>query len=244
MPFVGYGVVPAAGPGRAARPSARRASRAGIGGYVGINAAALVRGDRVRPPAGPVPHRRRHAAVRAVPPVQTIPAMMLAHLTVAGLRRGRAHRRRRRLPAAGQPPAAADQPRRRRRRPTPDVRRAGQLRGAGRSIGLGAMVVLTPLGLLAPGGAFGEDAPGRPRPRASTTSTRVPTGLNSYAGFWSNTLSRRLRLLLGGGTRCSGTSSPRSSASLVIAASDRCDALPRRLARGRTGPARARPDST
>ena len=60
--------------------------------------------------------------------------------------------------------------------------------GAGRSSGSALMVVLTPLGLLAPGGAFGEDAPGRPRPARSTTSTRVPDGLRQYAGFWHHAL--------------------------------------------------------
>jgi cobalt/nickel transport system permease protein len=52
-------------------------------------------------------------------------------------------------------------------------------------IGLGTMLVLTPLGLLAPGGAFGEDAP------ADLDLQRyhldaVPRGLAHYGGFWHN----------------------------------------------------------
>jgi cobalt/nickel transport system permease protein len=49
------------------------------------------------------------------------------------------------------------------------------------------MVLLAPLGLLADGTAFGEDAP------ADLDLERyhldaVPTGLARYAGFWHNTL--------------------------------------------------------
>ena len=49
--------------------------------------------------------------------------------------------------------------------------------------GLGAMVLLSPLGLLAPGGAFGEDAPADldlaqvpPRRRAAGPATTTPAG--------------------------------------------------------------------
>jgi cobalt/nickel transport system permease protein len=49
------------------------------------------------------------------------------------------------------------------------------------------MVVLSPIGLLAPGGAFGEDAP-RDLPLGDLGLSAVPTGLARYAGFWSHTL--------------------------------------------------------
>jgi cobalt/nickel transport system permease protein len=49
------------------------------------------------------------------------------------------------------------------------------------------MVVLTPLGLLAPGGAFGEDAPDR-LDLAKLHLSAVPTGLNKFNGFWHHTL--------------------------------------------------------
>jgi len=91
---------------------------------------------------------------------QTIPAMALAHLTVAGgvelaLTAGViAYLQRANLPLL-----------RINHRGIPDtddgpvVARTGR-RMRGIAIGLAAMVVLTPLGLLAPGHAFGEDAPG------------------------------------------------------------------------------------
>src|SRR4051812_37489083 len=52
---------------------------------------------------------------------------------------------------------------------------------------VGLMVLLTPLGLLTPGGAFGEDAPGDLDLGALGLSA-VPEGLNRYNGFWSHTL--------------------------------------------------------
>jgi cobalt/nickel transport system permease protein len=54
-------------------------------------------------------------------------------------------------------------------------------------IGLGAMVLLTPLGLIAPGAAFGEAAPNELNLQNYGLS-RVPTGLRHYAGFWHNAL--------------------------------------------------------
>ena len=49
------------------------------------------------------------------------------------------------------------------------------------------MVLLTPLGLLAPGGAFGEDAP-QDLDLGALGLSAVPEGLNRYNGFWSHTL--------------------------------------------------------
>jgi cobalt/nickel transport system permease protein len=54
-------------------------------------------------------------------------------------------------------------------------------------IGIGTMLVLTPLGLLAPGGAFGEDAPDDLDLRKYHLDA-VPSGLRHYAGFWHNAL--------------------------------------------------------
>jgi cobalt/nickel transport system permease protein len=53
-------------------------------------------------------------------------------------------------------------------------------------VGLGVMTVLTPLGLIAPGGAFGEDAPADLNLHKYGLSV-VPSGLRRYAGFWHNT---------------------------------------------------------
>jgi len=49
------------------------------------------------------------------------------------------------------------------------------------------MVALTPLGLLAPGGAFGEDAPSDLDLHKYGLNA-VPSGLRHYAGFWHNAL--------------------------------------------------------
>ena len=50
-------------------------------------------------------------------------------------------------------------------------------------IGLGVMVALTPLGLLAPGGAFGEGSPGNLALGRYGLKT-VPVGLAKWNGFW------------------------------------------------------------
>jgi cobalt/nickel transport system permease protein len=49
------------------------------------------------------------------------------------------------------------------------------------------MALLTPLGLLAPGGAFGEDSPKRLDLHSLGLSS-VPAGLDQYNGFWSHAL--------------------------------------------------------
>jgi cobalt/nickel transport system permease protein len=116
---------------------------------------------------------------------QTIPAMALAHLTVAGfvelaLTAGvvtylqRANLPLLRLNHPDVPLTAAEA----RRRP-PSWRWA--------FYGLAAMIVASPLGLLAPGGAFGEDAPGDLN-LALYHLGAVPAGLHGYAGWWSHAL--------------------------------------------------------
>ena len=55
------------------------------------------------------------------------------------------------------------------------------------------MVVLTPLGLLAPGGAFGEDAP-QHLDLQKYDLDAVPNGLRHYAGLLAQRAVRRLRL--------------------------------------------------
>ena len=49
------------------------------------------------------------------------------------------------------------------------------------------MAVLTPLGLLAPGGAFGEEQP-RDLDLQKYHLDAVPDGLRHYAGFWHHAL--------------------------------------------------------
>jgi cobalt/nickel transport system permease protein len=49
------------------------------------------------------------------------------------------------------------------------------------------MTVLTPLGLLAPGGAFGEDAP-QDLDLGKLGLSAVPEGLNKYTGLWHHAI--------------------------------------------------------
>ena len=133
--------------------SPRRAVAAGLGGYVGLNVAALC--AAIEFGLQPTLFHRADGTPLYAPfhLAQTIPAMALAHLTVAGGVEFALDRGSHRVSAAGEPAAAADQPRRGARSATPRWRRPGGSAGAGRSIGLGVMAVLTPLGLLAPGHA-------------------------------------------------------------------------------------------
>lgn len=54
-------------------------------------------------------------------------------------------------------------------------------------IGLGVMVALRPLGLLAPGGAFGEDSPEKLQ-LGKYGLQAVPTGLNRWASWWNRSV--------------------------------------------------------
>jgi cobalt/nickel transport system permease protein len=116
---------------------------------------------------------------------QTVPAMALAHLTVAGVAEFAltfgviAFLQRANIPVL--------------RINHPNVQVDGVLphrRPVGwrwAVVGLGVLIVLTPLGLLAPGGAFGENTPanldlGRYNLKA------VPTGLARWGSFWNHTV--------------------------------------------------------
>jgi cobalt/nickel transport system permease protein len=184
MPFAGYGAYRALTAG-ATLSSRRRALAAGLGGYVGINAAALCAAVELglQPAlfhtAGGTPlYSPFHLS-------QTVPAMLLAHLTVAGmvelvltagivtyLQRANPpllrlnHRGVAETAAQGSAPAPAW------RWPV---------------LGIAVMAALTPLGLLAPGGAFGEGAPVDLH-LARYHLDAVPRGLNDYYGYWSHTL--------------------------------------------------------
>ena len=123
---------------------------------------------------------------------QTIPTMLGAHLLVAGvvefvLTVGViAYLQRANLPILriNHPgvPDAADRAHWRRR---PRRRARPRLRGI--LIGLGALVALVPLGLLASGGAFGEDGPSNLDLKQYGLDA-VPTGLQKYSDFWSSAL--------------------------------------------------------
>ena len=188
MPFVGIAIYRLLA-GDAPLTSRGRVVAAGVGGYVGINAAALAAAIEfgIQPALF---HTASGAPLYSPYSMsQTIPAMALAHLTVAGAAEAiltagvfaylaRADVRRL-VPNHPGVPVTADGA-----APRPPSR----LTPVRVAIGfIGLMVVLTPLGLLAPGGAFGESDPQALDLGGLGLST-VPEGLNRYNGFWSHTL--------------------------------------------------------
>ena len=191
LPFVSYGIYRLIS-GNVNLTSPRRAVAGFIGGYIGLNAAALCCGIELgfqptlfHDASGAPLYSPYHLS-------QSVPAMLLAHLTVAGIAEGIitaavvTYLQRANLPllAVNHPgvpvdaEAAAEEGSRRRRLLRPTV-------VAGAVMAL--LVVLTPLGLLAPGGAFGEDAPQDLDLKKLGLST-VPEGLNKYNGIWHNAI--------------------------------------------------------
>jgi cobalt/nickel transport system permease protein len=185
MPMVGYAVYRLLAR-NVSLTSSRRAAAAGIGAYVGLNAAALcaavefgVQPDLFKDADGTPLYAPFHLA-------QTIPAMLVAHLLVAGVVEAAltigvvAYLQRANLPVLrinhANVPDGDDE--------LAPVRRLGW-RWAW--IGLGVLALLTPLGLLAPGGAFGEEAPSD-LDLARYHLDAVPHGLQHYAGFWHHAL--------------------------------------------------------
>lgn len=184
MPFVGYAVYRVLA-GGSALTAPRRALAAGLAAYVGLNVGALV--AAVEFGLQPTLFHTADGTPLYAPfdLSQTIPAMALAHLTVAGfvefaltvgvisyLQRANVPLLRLNHPDVPLTEAEVE------RRP---------LSWRWAFYGLGAMILLSPLGLLAPGGAFGEDAP-EDLDLARYGLGAVPTGLNDYAGWWSHTL--------------------------------------------------------
>jgi cobalt/nickel transport system permease protein len=164
----------------------RRAVAAGIAAYAGINAAALC--AAIQFGLQPTLFHSANGTPLYAPfhLGQTIPAMALAHLTIAGgvelvLTAGViSYLQRANLPLL--------------RINHPDVPGTPEELIAAKPSGwkwavvfLGTLVVLTPLGLIAPGGAFGEDAPGDLDLGRYGLNT-VPAGLRHYAGFWHHAL--------------------------------------------------------
>ncbi|MCU1360581.1 MAG: cobalamin [Ilumatobacteraceae bacterium] len=184
LPFVGYGVYRAL-TRRMTLTSPRRAFAAGVSGYLGLNAAAMcaavefgVQPDLFTAADGTPLYAPFHIA-------QTVPVMAFAHLTVAGgvefaLTFGViAYLQRANLPVLkiNHPGVRLDG--------APPARRPLGWRGA--MVAMGTLIVLTPLGLLAPGGAFGESSPdgldlGKYNLRA------VPAGLAKWSSFWDRSL--------------------------------------------------------
>jgi cobalt/nickel transport system permease protein len=185
MPMVGYGLYRAMVPRRVPLTSPRRPLGAAVGAYVGLNASALcaavefgLQPELFKSANGTPLYAPFHLS-------QTIPAMALAHLLVAGvveavLTAGVVrYLQRANLPVLqinGEmvPHGVVDEA-------------PKQLGWRWGLIGLAVMAVLTPLGLVAPGGAFGEDAPADLDLRKYHLDA-VPAGLRHYAGFWHNAL--------------------------------------------------------
>jgi cobalt/nickel transport system permease protein len=186
MPFAGYGVYRLL-TRRASLTSRRRALAAGIGGYVGLNAAALC--AAIEFGLQPVLFHSADGTPLYAPfhLSQTIPAMALAHLTVAGAAEliltvaVVAYLQRANLPLLRLNHSAVaetgEEP------PSPAARPAWRWA----LIGIAVMAVLAPLGLLAPGGAYGEDAPAE-LDLSSYHLDAVPSGLARYNDFWRHTL--------------------------------------------------------
>jgi cobalt/nickel transport system permease protein len=183
MTFVGFGAYRLLAAG-SVRGSRRDLVAAGVGAYLGINACALatavelgVQPDLFHDAAGAPLYSPYHLS-------QTLPVIGLAHLTVAGLAEviltvGVLAYLVRTAPvgsAAADAGSAADA--RRGRRPRPAVVAA---------LAMGSLVLLTPLGLLAPGGAFGEDAP-KNLPLGRLGLTAVPSGMRQYTDFWRHSV--------------------------------------------------------
>ena len=190
MPFVGYAGYRLIA-GRSALTATRRVVAAGLAGFVGINAAGLataielgIQPDLFHTAAGAPLYSPYHLS-------QSIPAMALAHVIVAGpveavLTAGVFGYLVRANPSAlaathpglsGEPSSSS----------TPS-RAPGLLSPARVAVGFVVLLAaLAPLGLLAPGGAFGENAPDD-LPLADLGLDAIPAGMERYAGFWSHTL--------------------------------------------------------
>jgi cobalt/nickel transport system permease protein len=185
MPWVGFGVYRLL-TRNMSLTSSIRAIMAGVAGYVGIVAAAMcaaiefgVQPDLFHTANGTPLYAPFHLS-------QTIPAMLIAHLTVAGVAEFIcsfgvvAYLQRANVPIL--------------RLNHPDVpvtdeelARKKPLNWKHALVFFGVMVALTPIGLLAPGGAFGEDDP------TDLDLTRyhlsaVPEGLEKFSSFWSHTV--------------------------------------------------------
>jgi cobalt/nickel transport system permease protein len=189
LPFVSYALYRLIS-GNAYLTSGRRVVAGFLGGYLGLNAAALCVGIElgIQPSlfhdaSGAPLYSPYHLS-------QSVPAMLLAHLVVAGIAEGIvtaaviAYLQRANLPLlqVNHPDvpidaeaAAAEGSRRRRLRPAVVA-----------GVVMALLVVLTPLGLLAQGTAFGEDAPEDLKNKLGLSA--IPQGLNRYTDFWKNTI--------------------------------------------------------
>jgi len=185
MPFVGYGVYRLLAR-NLSLTSSRRALAAGVAGFMGINAAALT--AAIEFGLQPTLFHTANGTPLYAPfhLSQTVPAMMLAHLTLAGLAEfvvtfgvvsylQRANVPILRINHKDVP--VTDE----------ELERGKPLTWKHALVFFGALVALTPLGLLASGTAFGEDAP-TDLDLSKYHLSAVPEGLQRFSSFWSHTL--------------------------------------------------------
>jgi cobalt/nickel transport system permease protein len=170
--------------------SPRRAFAAALGGYIGLNVAALC--AAIEFGLQPVLFKNANGAPLYAPYhiAQTAPAMLGAHLLVAGpvefiLTFGvvtylqRANLPIMRINHASVPETDAEL-----------IKRASRLKWWYALGPIVLMGLITPLGLLYNGGAYGEDNV-KADPNAFLAKNHlsaVPSGLNHYAGFWHHAL--------------------------------------------------------
>lgn len=193
MPFAAWAIYRVVS-GGSALDSRRRLWAAGAAGFVGVTVAGLA--TAVELGIQPILfHSADGAPLYSPYPMSlAVGAMLLAHLVVAGpveavftagVLRYLIHADAPRLAAltgatlssaeAARPGKAATT-----RRPVASPTRIGLTV-------IGGLLLLTPLGLLAPGGAFAEDAPADLH-LGSLGLRAIPEGMNRLNGFWSHTL--------------------------------------------------------
>ena len=186
MPFAGYGIYRLLTQ-NTSLTSRRRALAAGISGFVGINAAALC--AAIEFGLQPTLFHSANGTPLYAPfhLSQTIPAMALAHLAIAGVAEliitlgVVAYLQRANLPLLRiNHPGVVDTD-----EELAPTRRRPALRWA--LVGITTMIVLSPLGLLAPGTAYGEDTPGE-LDLGKYGLNAIPSGLDKYNGFWKHAL--------------------------------------------------------
>jgi cobalt/nickel transport system permease protein len=187
LPFVAYGVYKLVS-GRAPLTSRRRVIAAGLAGYAGINAAALATAVEFGIQPGLFQTASGAPLYSPYDLAQSIPAMMIPHLTIAGFAEAiltagvlaylqRADVTRLVPNHRGVPITEGDR-----------VPATSTLSPSKVAVGfMGIMVLLAPLGLLAPGGAFGEDA-ATDLDLGELGLNAVPAGLEKYNEFWSHSL--------------------------------------------------------
>jgi cobalt/nickel transport system permease protein len=190
MPMVGYFLVYKPLTRKVSLTSPRRAFAAALGGYIGICAAALCCGvelglqpDLFKTASGAPLYAPYHLS-------QAVPAMLLAHLTLAGgvefaltfgivLYLQRANLPIMRINHANVPETDAEM-----------VQGPRKVRWWYALGPIAVMALITPLGLLYNSGAYGED-----NPKADPTGflqknhlSAIPSGLNHYTQFWHHAL--------------------------------------------------------